>query len=189
MDIQDLKSSYLKLVYNAMREVPQNYQRIACTGSNELVPRERVYCYELYHQMRTLQTNKIKSLTKKHGHLVINGEIDKRGHVVIHPNFNPDFVIHEQETMENNHCVIEVKNSLLADGLRKDLSTITCLMHCYNYEYGLLIIVGHTYEDVRNIIIRLAQDVQHLKEHSKQIFFFIQNNEQPIHIAKLSEWL
>ena len=110
-----LKSNYLKLIYDAMGKVPRDYQRIGCAGTDNPVYRERVYCYELYHQMRLLQKSRTKTLNNNPGPLVINGEIDKRGHVLIAPNYNPDFVIHEQGTMLLNHCVRSVYKELHAD--------------------------------------------------------------------------
>jgi hypothetical protein len=71
------------------------------------VHRERVYCYELYHQMR-LRWPAPEDCTYR-----LNGEIDKGGH----PYFGservkpkPDLLVHVPGTGDN-YAVIEVKSS------------------------------------------------------------------------------
>ena len=100
------------------------------------VYRERVYCYELYHQMRTRWPHKTAWR--------INGEVDKR----LHPYFDdtdtlvPDLLIHQPGT-RRNHAVIEVKrSSLRADGIEKDLSALTTLSCRFGYERPIYLIFG-----------------------------------------------
>ena len=189
-----LKSNYLKLIYDAMEKVPRDYQRIGCAGTNKPVYRERVYCYELYHQMRLLQKSRAKTLkNNRPGPLVINGEIDKRGHMLIGPDYNPDFVIHEQGSMEHNHCVIEVKTTLDAKGVKKDLKTISSLISKYNYDYGVLIIIGSACEEVKETITSLLLPTCLDKKCAHNIFLFIQptiSDPGNIHICieRLSDW-
>ena len=159
MEYKNLPDDYLKLIYDAMGKVGQQYCRIASADNDEEIFRERVYCYELYHQMRTLQ--KANETTPVYGKsvqsplIVINGEIDKSGHRVISQNFNPDFVIHLQGSMDKNICVVEVKNNFSKSGIAKDFGTITCMMNCYRYGYGLFVFVGDEVgkvkETIRNI--------------------------------------
>jgi hypothetical protein len=70
------------------------------------VYRERVYCYELYHQMRLLWP--------ANSSYRLNGEVDKSAH----PYFQelgagkpkPDLLVHQPGTGRYNHAVIEVKS-------------------------------------------------------------------------------
>lgn len=63
--------------------------------------RERVYCYELYHQLRlALPANFLYTL---------QGEVDKMGHPIITGGVKPDFILHKSGTMNDNFLVIEVK--------------------------------------------------------------------------------
>lgn len=66
--------------------------------------RERVYAYELYHQLRSRWPNWRYSL---------GGEVDKRGHPIIRDgvlkNVKPDLLCHVPGSMDNNLAVIEVK--------------------------------------------------------------------------------
>ena len=138
---------YFKLIRDAMMQVKRNYIILKVAGGSS-EHRERVYCYELYHQMRCLQTQ-----CNLQDEFTINGEIDKKGHPTIPHNFNPDFVMHEPGNDDKNGCVIEVKirsnhgSALNTRGVYKDLNTITCMLHCYEYQYGALIFVDVTEEE------------------------------------------
>ena len=156
MKRQELTNDYLKLIYDAMVSVETRYCKIAVAESDEEISRERVYCYELYHQMRKLQErrNSAQLYGKRvdESQIVINGEIDKAGHPVIIQNFNPDFVIHRQKIMDNNICVVEVKTNYSKSGITKDFGTITCMMNCYRYECGVFIYVGEKIDCVKAVI-------------------------------------
>ena len=86
--------SCVEFVLQAMNNVDDEYLNVEIAvdyvGHKEIKRRERVYAYELYHQMRLIQEQKFKS------EFTINGEIDKSGHKIIKEPFNPDFVIHQQ---------------------------------------------------------------------------------------------
>lgn len=79
--------------------------------------RERVYCYELYHQIR---------LALGERRFSISAEPDKRGH----PNFggnrapNPDLIIHLPGTHRRNIAVIEVECRPDLAHIRKDLKNL-----------------------------------------------------------------
>lgn len=79
----------------------EHYFKIGEAESTELKYRERVYCYELYHQLRNRLGD---SYTYK-----VDGELDKRGHPVIKPCI-PDFVVHVPSRMDRNLVVVEVKH-------------------------------------------------------------------------------
>ncbi|TAX42239.1 methionyl-tRNA formyltransferase-like protein [Rhizobium leguminosarum] len=99
---------------------------------------ERVYCYELYHQMRSRwpETN-----------LFLSGEIPKRGHEVIMARIGraavPDFLIHEPGNMDNNYAIIEVKSSQAnAFGIRKDLATLDQFRAQVGYQRAVYLFYG-----------------------------------------------
>lgn len=184
MTAKELPDKYLQLLYHAMENVKSSYKQIQCAGSPGTKYRERVYCYELYHQMRILQDKDEQEYP-----LAINGEIDKSGHNYITNGFNPDFIIHKQNEMTNNLCVIEVKVTNKKAGVQKDLRTVTCMLHCYKYRYGVLIFEGVTHNKVESTIKPLINDIEHLREHIGQIYIFIDNgSNQPV-IIPLPELL
>ena len=65
--------------------------------------RERVYCYELYHQMRSGWPPKTEYR--------LNGEVDKRSHPLIRGNPIPDFIVHKPGITSHDYAVIEVKSA------------------------------------------------------------------------------
>jgi len=136
MDYKNIKDDYVSLVVDALQNVQNEYFEIKQTETKSTKKRERVFCYELYHQMRAIQA------LKNHLDLTINGEINKAGHLVIRENFDPDFVIHRQGRMGDNHAVIEVKTSKSKRGILKDFETIKCMVHCYDYKIGIFLIIG-----------------------------------------------
>ncbi|QGQ25820.1 hypothetical protein F1728_25490 [Gimesia benthica] len=75
--------------------------------NTQWIYRERVYCYELYHQLRC-------SMTKGHAFdrsLYLNAELDKAGTVYSQHigSLKPDFVLHRPGEGNHNIAVTEVK--------------------------------------------------------------------------------
>lgn len=103
------------------------------------VYRERVYCYELYHQMR--------SVWPPDARFSLNGEVDKRAH----PQWgriqariaSPDLLVHTPGHMDGNHCVIEVKpGNARRKGIEKDLLTLSQFRVRAGYERAILLFYG-----------------------------------------------
>jgi hypothetical protein len=100
--------------------------------------RERVYCYELYHQMR------------KHWPAgcpyFIKGEIDKRAHPILRglgaDQAKPDLLVHMPGAMAGNYAIIEVKHSTAASGVRKDLKTLDLFLRNVGYQRAIYLIYG-----------------------------------------------
>ena len=104
--------------------------------------RERVYCYELYHQMR-------KEFDALGFMLRLNGEVDKGNHSEeCVKNKKPDFIVHQPGSNEKNYAVIEVKSlkGLRKDSLKKDLETIKCFMASLNYKRGIFLVYGENFQ-------------------------------------------
>jgi hypothetical protein len=110
-----------KWLLSASSQITEDYFRLSLAGVDPQY-RERVYCYELYHQWR------------RHWHDGVGyslcGETDKRGHLYVHgrhvDNVKPDFLIHIPGRMTNdsNLLVMEVKPKTadpneIADDLEK----------------------------------------------------------------------
>ncbi len=176
---------YFSLIRCAMARVEAKYILLEVAGGNPK-HRERVYCYELYHQMRCLQEQ--CALQNK---FTINGEIDKRGPQEVDEDFNPDFVMHTPKSMKNNGCVVEVKvrsnsNSRVIDenGVLKDLKTITCMMNCYKYHNGALIFVD---VDESNVIqILKSAKLPLLRRKANHIMVFFQSKDDPCKVSHKS---
>ncbi len=92
-------------------------------GQPLVIYRERVYAYELYHQLqKEWPKNKEKWLYS------LGGEVDKRGHPIVRgpdlDNVKPDLLVHVPGRMDHNLAVVEIKavdarKNLISDDLRK----------------------------------------------------------------------
>lgn len=125
----------LQPIIDAMEAIAPEYFEVKRAG---LTPkkRERVYCYELYHQMRLI--NDFADFT-------IHGEIDKRGDSSFN-NSNPDFVIHHpgHKGKNDNFITIEVKVDDRQDLMLEDLKQLSYMVLDHGYQYGVFILVGRS---------------------------------------------
>ena len=127
-DMEELFNDLRELIVTSMIQVDEKYFNFKIANKKDLIHRERVYCYELYHQMRNLQNE------MKFNNYSINAEPDKSNHPILKEfcgSINPDFIVHNPGYMshQNNLAVIEVKASSgnLTIGIKKDLQTINCM--------------------------------------------------------------
>lgn len=101
--------------------------------------RERVYCYELYHQMRSKWPSQSRYF--------LNGELDKSAHPILRElgadHAKPDLLIHTPGAMAANYAIIEVKHSTAAEGIRKDLQTLDLFVRRVGYQRAIYLIYGH----------------------------------------------
>ena len=139
----------------ATKRMEQYYFKIAMAKSRGHFFRERVYCYELYHLLR---------LGLQCFPYTLQGEMDKRGQPIIHQKIGavkPDFILHEQGTMENNLAVMEVKplNNARGSQLKKDLNTLTRFLDL-GYYRAIHLIYGSLSRDDGGIskIIRIYRE-------------------------------
>jgi len=151
----DLILNYLELIKSALKCIGPAYFKLATTYEPSGIVRERVFCYELYHQIR-------RSMNRYHK-LSLNGEIDKRGHVDFKPEHqkNPDFVFHIPGEHEKNTLVIEVKGRLDygSDSLAADLQTILSFINCYRYRAGIFILYNHSFQELTTVVGRRLRDM------------------------------
>ena len=115
--------------------------------------RERVYCYELYHQLRMIWPER--------SHYILNGELDKRSHPIFQAiginNIKPDLLIHKYESMQHNYCALEVKcEGAKSIDVHKDLRTLYLLRKRAGYQRSIYLLIGRnlssTLTKVKNII-------------------------------------
>jgi hypothetical protein len=95
---------------------------------------ERVFCYELYHQLRLAFGDR---------RLMLTAEPDKRGN----PDFgqssapNPDLILHLPGIHRHNAAVVEVECRLNPSHLKKDFKTLN-LMKRKGYRQLILLLFG-----------------------------------------------
>jgi|SRR3989344_1439722 len=145
-----------KLLRQATANIDPQYFQLPVAGLEDPVYRERVYCYELYHQLRLL--------LPKDSRYVLSGEVDKSGHPLIRnnsmDNTKPDFLIHSPGNMQNNLLVMEVKPvNAQRNGIKKDLKTLTAFAR-WGYTHAFYLIYGagdETFEKLLSLAISIAQ--------------------------------
>lgn len=127
-----------QLLADATSTVDQTYYKLPIDGG-EPVYRERVYCYELYHQMRVRWP--------MHTPFVVDGEVDKRAHPILRRRGMefavPDFLIHVPGDMKLNHTVVEVKSERASTaGVEQDLKKLAAFRHIVGYQRGIYLFFG-----------------------------------------------
>lgn len=104
----------LRALSRATSRIGENYFLLPIAGRDLPVARERVYCYELFHQLR---------LALGDTRLTLTAEPDKRGHPDFPP-CNPDFILHAPGRHDQNTAVIEVECRPDLRHITKDLRTL-----------------------------------------------------------------
>jgi len=129
---------FIKSLNNAAKNMDPHYFQIPVAGEGEdELYRERVYCYELYHQLRLELGD---SFPYK-----LYGEVDKSGHPIIREAKKPDFIVHEPGNMDNNLLIMEVKSIVGAkneNGLNTDLEKLRLFLDEYKYYRAIMLIYG-----------------------------------------------
>jgi hypothetical protein len=131
---------FIDIFCRATEMIDWHYMKIPEAGPQVVsVYRERVYCYELYHQIRTL-------MEKEGIRWRMSGELDKQGHPNINgPNLTgakPDLLIHFPGDMGYNLSIVEVKSiNASLSAITKDLKRLTAFRrHPANYQNAIFLI-------------------------------------------------
>ena len=149
---------FLKYLRIACEKIDEKYFRLRFASSKELLLRERVYCYELYHQLRIILENRRFRYT-------LHGEVDKRCHEIIRKGYIPDFIVHIPGEMENL-VVIEVKPLRNRIKLKYDINKLKYFIDKAEYYRGIMLVFGSADEDnqriekIKNRIKRYIQDYE-----------------------------
>ena len=153
---------FRQLLNTSIKQILWLYFATPVAGQTEEVLRERLFCYELYHQLRCV-------CDKANFDYWIGGELDKTGHPLIRGDLKPDFVVHEPGDMERNLCVLEVKRVTGDEaGFKKDIATLLTFVTQYSYHAGLLLVFGDTENAELIIKSKIGADLNALRQ--KNIF-------------------
>ncbi|MBS0248410.1 MAG: methionyl-tRNA formyltransferase-like protein [Proteobacteria bacterium] len=130
------------------------YFRLSIHGGDP-VYRERVYCYELYHQMRLRWPRGCQ--------FWLNGEVDKIAHPILTElglaGHKPDLLVHTPGDMRGNHAVMEVKAARgVRDGVCKDLFTLSEFRNRAGYERAIYLVYGEDIDE--RLMGHIAKAVQ-----------------------------
>lgn len=129
-----------ELIITATENIESNYFQLPIDGKEDPVYRERVYCYELFHQLRCQWP--------VDSEYELSGEVDKAGHPLIRgnklDNVKPDLLVHVPGDMGGNHTIIEVKPiNASRTGISKNLSTLTAFRRYAYYEKAIYLFYGN----------------------------------------------
>jgi len=108
--------------------------------------RERVYCYELYHQLRLLDRTGLGRDAGAPAYR-LSGELDKAGlrSVTDDGRHKPDFIWHIAGNPHGNAAVVEVKHVRGMRGMDKDLATLAKFLSVDDdraYSLGVVLVFG-----------------------------------------------
>lgn len=148
------------ILRGATAAIQGGYFHLQIDGGDPIY-RERVYCYELYHQMRHLWPEATE--------FYLNGEIDKSAHPILRDlgadHVKPDLLVHRPGYMSGNHAVIEVKTSEAnLQGIRKDLQNLALFRDRVGYQRAIYLIYGHQAVQVLDRVLRVTEELDGLPE-------------------------
>ncbi|NUM44678.1 MAG: methionyl-tRNA formyltransferase-like protein [Anaerolineales bacterium] len=151
-EIEDTRPQDFDTFFSALLEATSNidlhYFQLPVAGREEPIYRERVYCYELYHQLRSYLPTDFS--------YKLDGELDKVGHPIIHKAVGPvkpDFLVHERGEMNKNLVVIEVKPiNASVDGVRKDITTLCGFLSHARYYRAIYLVYGNDETTIESIV-------------------------------------
>ena len=137
-----LYKDFISLLNSATKNIDDKYISFIVQGQEESISiyRERVYCYELYHQLRCHWNL---------NGLILNGEVDKSGHEIMKGNHitntKPDLLVHYPGNMEKNFIIIEIKSiDANEEGLTNDIKKLLAYLDTGQYKHAIYLFYSKT---------------------------------------------
>lgn len=167
------KELYIRSLIEAVECVDERYINIY-TKRDEvkfIKHYERIFCYELYHQIRCKQKdNKLEEY-------VLWGEPLKNSFEDINDGKMPDFLFHKPKT-EDNLIIVEVKMvESLNSGVDDDFEKIENYLKNNNYKIGVFICIGLSTDETREKIKNKLEN-QYNKFYGKDIFLICRKDDK-----------
>lgn len=175
---------FIRCLKEAGRRVDRHYFQLDIAGSEESIYRERVYCYELYHQLRCVLGD---SFPYK-----LDGEVDKAGHPIIRQELGarkPDFIVHVPGKMNRNLAVIEVKPLTIKNRiseLREDLKTLQGFLDKARYYRAIMLIYGDGESDLPN---EIPDEVGELREERILLVWHQGYGKRPVVVERRGSYI
>lgn len=168
--MEDNFNQLLIILVESIEAIEEKYINFSVAGREETIERERIYCSELYHQLR----NRFDMIDYE-----VNNEPNKIKHPIIEElcgAVDPDLIIHRPGLMgeEDNLAVIEVKRSTgdLTKGILKDINTINCMTTIENGYYGGIILVyGNLNKNKERYLINRI--IEHKSDEIKKLILLL----------------
>jgi hypothetical protein len=203
--VSQVEPAYIRTYYNEMDMVLQfvesesqrrNLEAFRI-GDSIVKSGERIFCYELYHQLRLL----MQEHPTRFGNTVLQGELRKHqimplihrmGLQALSGDFTPDFLLHTPGNAEDHAFVIEVKTirSLNYRQLAADISKIAEFIEYYRYQRGIFLSINTGADNLRQLVTNcwLLREIPNIREIASQIDIVGRADEHSPTISfKLSE--
>lgn len=180
------KEKYFNIFQSCLKKacsnIEEKYLKLKVALSANLILRERVYCYELYHQLRICLRDDFPYM--------LAGEVDKAGHSVIAKHNGrkiPDFIVHKPGSMRDNLVIIEVKSiKNNRRKIEKDFETIKNFISKANYYRGIMLIFGEnrarSEEKIREITRKFLSTERDLRDKI-MVLWHKKPGEEPVQIT------
>lgn len=184
------------IAYAPQGQRPSLYQKRV--GDMIVQTGERMFCYELYHQLRKL----LEENSQTFQNVYLQGELQKIEILTIIQNYGlgrltgnfiPDLLLHSPGTAEFHPYVIEVKADrfLSWEAVHADIAKIAQFMTAYRYQRGIFLTTTIAFDYLLNTRIMenpLLADIPNLNILAPHIYIVNRENEaQPARSVVLSE--
>ena len=149
------------------------YFQLPIAGKEDPEYRERVYAYELYHQLRQLWPQKLAKYS-------LGGEVDKSGHPLIRgnelDNAKPDLIVHVPGGMSGNLAVVEIKPAPRArEGADQDLRKLAafCDPERGKYAGGIFLAYGTSLEDASSLREHCESQLAQIERYGRPLYLMV----------------
>ncbi len=167
---RDLKR-FQEMILAATARIGDGYFQLP-VATADAVYRERVYCYELYHQLRCYWGDFAYSL---------GGEVDKSGHPYFrggqYAQAKPDFLVHAPGKMDRNLVCVEVKVAgRPGKDFADDLKKLTWFCRAAHYHGGIFLVCGKCdgagdVVSLQGKVLRVSADAHDIDMNRIQVFY------------------
>lgn len=163
---------FLEQLIKVGAKIESHYFQLPVAGRKNPRFLERVYCYELYHQLRLTLCDQFP--------YKLNGEVDKGGNPIIRQELGPikpDFLVHVPGGM-NNLVAIEVKPvTARLDRIKDDLKKLKGFLEKAKYYRAIMLIYGNDNKNSENKLKRVRTEIDSLPEKYSERILLIWHKE------------
>ncbi|MCO5948570.1 hypothetical protein NAF19_16845 [Mucilaginibacter sp. RT5R15] len=203
--VSQVGAAYMRTIYGEVDLILQEVQGEAHRqhiehnriGDDLVKNGERIFCYELYHQLRTL----LEQYPQAFEGVYLQGELRKyqvlpmlqmMGLEALSGNFIPDFLLHSPGDSSEHPYVIEVKTDrFLSYGqLAADISKLVEFIDRYGYQRGMFLSVNTSADFLRLTVTdcQLLRQIPHIAQYATQIDIVGRHDENsPVTCFNLAE--
>ncbi len=188
--VNNVAASYIRTVYGEMEMVAQmlnHYERRNLVGNDLIKTGERIFCYELYHQLRMRMDAENPNIFNN---VFLQGELrkhqlepllDRFGLRRLSYNFIPDLLLHSPGNADEHPYVIEIKTTrfLAEPELADDIEKIAEFICNYDYQRGVFLGINLSIETLTTMIINSERIIQipRIQEIKNRITIAVRENE------------